>query len=78
MLSVKLVQLERQYSGFKCTSTCNGNSFETIHSNYLLGCVLHGRFYTRLDQILAVFSCSLSIDTIVITALSGQFKNAYT
>lgn len=24
------------------------------------------------------FSCSLSIDTIVITALSGQFKNAYT
>lgn len=67
MLSVKHVWLER----FDILDL-NGlaHVMETALKLYIL-IIYWNVFCTRLDQILAVFSYSLHIDTLVINALSG-------
>lgn len=74
MLSVEHIQLDR----FDILDS-NGltHLIETALKLYILN-IYWKVFCTRLDEILAAFSYSLSIDTIVITALPGYFKNTYT
>lgn len=74
MLSVKHIQLDR----FDILDL-NGLAHVMETALKLYSLIIYGNvFCTRLDEILAAFSYSLSIDTIVITALPGYFKNTYT